>query len=453
MCFDTKKRILVWNRECERVTGYPAAEVIGRDDIMKVLYPGDTSLSNLLFDGAQRGQAVYNREIDLTCKDGSIKTISWSNIVGQHPIPGWHSWVVGIDVTDRRIAEKSLRDSEEKYRLLVENAGDAIFIAQDGKIKFPNPKTGELTGYTAEEVAEKPFISMIHPEDRKMVAERHNKRVKGEKVASQYSFRIINRSGSIIWVQLNTALITWEKEPATLNFIRDISEQKRLEAQLQQSQKMEAVGTLAGGIAHDFNNILQVINGYTQILLSGREENASGTHELRAIQTAADKAGHLVQQLLTFSRKSASRRHPIDVNREVGNVKELLIRTLPKMIDIQLRLEENLPQVYADANQFEQVVVNLSTNARDAMPDGGTLIIETLTENLDEEFSSVHVDASIGQWIVLKVSDSGHGMTKEIMEHIFDPFFTTKEIGKGNGSGSGLGLWNRKKSWGFHQLP
>jgi len=204
-------------------------------------------------------------------KIGKDEEIPRTNLPGQdfihHPI----SFRQGSDhhvedITDRKRAEEALRESEEKYRTLVDYANEAIFIAQDGVIKFSNPSTLSF-GYSAEELARIPFGDLIHPEDREMVVERYRRRMEGEEGPSTYAFRFLSRSGEELWAQLNVARITWEGRPATLNFLRDITPLKKLEMQFQQAQKMEAIGTLAGGIAHDFNNLLMGIQGYITLML------------------------------------------------------------------------------------------------------------------------------------------------------------------------------------------
>jgi len=210
---------------------------------------------------------------------------------------------------------------------------------------------------------------------------------------------------------------------------------KATERQLQQARKMEAIGILAGGIAHDFNNILQVINGYTQLLTLEKSETDPDHAKLGEIEKAVEHAAQLVRQLLTFSRKAESRTVALDLNKEIIGVRKILERTLPKMIDINLHLGRGLAPVTADPMQIEQVLLNLGTNAADAMPDGGTLVIETENVTLGDDYLDTHVGACAGEYVLLSVSDTGAGMDKDIVDHIFEPFFTTKEFGKGTGLG------------------
>jgi CheY-like chemotaxis protein len=198
---------------------------------------------------------------------------------------------------------------------------------------------------------------------------------------------------------------------------------------------MEAVGTLAGGIAHDFNNLLQAIQGYTELLLIRKKEGESDWRELQEIIRASKRGAELTQQLLTFSRKVESKRIPLDLNQEVGELRELLERTIPKMIDVEFKLADNLKMVNADPVQLKQVLMNLAVNANDAMPEGGKLLIETQSVTLDQEFCRKYAEVKPGDYVLFSISDTGHGMAKETLEHIFDPFYTTKEVGKGTGLG------------------
>ena len=246
-----------------------------------------------------------------------------------------------------------------------------------------------------------------------------------------------------IYIEYRNRLITpGEGEPYITGIGRNVTERilaereiKKLNKQMLQAQKMEAVGTLAGGIAHDFNNLLQGILGYTQILLLSRDESDPDTTRLEEIEKATQRARELTQQLLAFSRKVETKPRPVDLNQEVEQVRKLLERTIPKMITMELHLEERLDVIHADPAQLEQVMMNLGVNARDAMPDGGRLVFETENLTLDEEYCETHLGARPGRYVLLSISDTGHGMNRETLEHIFEPFFTTKEVGKGTGLG------------------
>ncbi len=212
-------------------------------------------------------------------------------------------------------------------------------------------------------------------------------------------------------------------------------EKKQLQAQLLQAQKMEAVGTLAGGVAHDFNNILQAITGYTELLLLKQKSDDPGHKDLQAIKESALRASNLVKQLLVFSRKMENKYEAIQLNEIILDIAKMLERTIPRMVKIEMVLENRLELINADVTQLEQVLMNLGVNARDAMPDGGTITIKTRNAILDEAFCNTHVGAKPGEYVGLVVSDTGHGMEQEILNHIFEPFFTTKQRDQGTGLG------------------
>jgi nitrogen-specific signal transduction histidine kinase/CheY-like chemotaxis protein len=224
--------------------------------------------------------------------------------------------------------------------------------------------------------------------------------------------------------------------------ILDITERKRteeerhkLEAQLRHAQKMEAIGTLAGGVAHDFNNLLQVILGYAELMLLNRKNSDPEYDELREVVCAAARGSELVRQLLTFSRKVESKLRPLSLTHEVRQISELLSRTIPKMIEIELHLAEDLYAVNADPAQIEQILMNLAVNAKDAMPEGGKLVIRTENVYLDKDYCDAHVGAKPGHYALLVISDTGHGMDQHTLAHVFEPFFTTKGVGRGTGLG------------------
>ena len=339
-----------------------------------------------------------------------------------------------LDITERKEAEEALRESEEKYRVLVEHANDAIFVAQDKVIKFPNPKTERILGYSRKELSRTPFTDFIHPEDRQMVLTRHTQRLSGDaELPGTYSFRIVNKHGRETWGQLNTVLIDWEGRPATLNFLRDITEQKELESQLQQAQKMEAVGTLAGGIAHDFNNILTPVIIQTELALLNASDNGL-RNSLQEVLEAGHRAKSLVKQILAFSRQVKVECVPLRMGSIVKEALKMLRATLPTTIRIEQNLRAETGTVRADPTQIHQVLMNLCTNAAHAMKEKGGILKVSLEETFIQAGDKGNAVLP-GKYLRLSVGDTGHGMDESVSERIFEPFFTTKDRSEGTGMG------------------
>ena len=340
------------------------------------------------------------------------------------------------EIGERQQVEKALRESEEKYRLLVETANEAIFIAQDGVIKFPNPKTIHMTGYSESEVVAMPFVNLIHPDDRKMVAERHRQRLNGEGPPSDYAFRIIDKAGSELWVQINAALTTWEGRPATINLIRDVTEKRKLEERLRQSQKIESIGTLAGGIAHEFNNILGIIIGNTELALDEVSERSPAGGNLREIRSASLRAKDVVNRILSFARIAPADRKPVRVGAAARESLKLLRATIPTTIDIRPHIACDRETILADLTEIHQVLMNLCTNAAHAVGDASGVVEITLEPvELDHLAARRYDGLNPGRHVRLTVADTGRGIEPSVMDRIFDPYFTTKEIGQGLGMG------------------
>ena len=222
-----------------------------------------------------------------------------------------------------------------------------------------------------------------------------------------------------------------------VNFVavkRDVTHEAELQEQLVQAQKMEAIGTFAGGLAHDFNNILTIVHGFSVILVEMEDEDPAYAN-LQKIRESAGKGAELVRSLLTFSRKADTRPRPLNLNREVAEIEKLLERTVPKMVKIDLHLTGDLATINVDPGQLGQVLMNLALNAEQAMPDGGNLTIATTNVSLDEEYCRSYPGVQPGKYVLLTVSDTGHGMDKQTLAHIFEPFYTTKRLGKGTGLG------------------
>ena len=346
--------------------------------------------------------------------------------------------------------EKALRDSEERFRLLAENVVDCIWILDPEDLKFVyiSPSVETILGYTSEEIMGLKIDQILTPESNEL-----SKRFlkfelqKGQKDPSRTSraeLEIYHKNGSIVWVETIASVLhlNWLSAYGIIGVTRDISERKsseeerkRLQDQLLQAQKMEAIGTLAGGIAHDFNNSLQSMLGYTQILIFEKGETDPDLKLLKQIEKATVRSSELTKQLLTFSRKLESQLRPLDLNQEIRQLKKLLERTIPKMIAIETHPGDGLKIINGDPVQIEQMIMNLGINARDAMPDGGRLVIECQNTILDEDYCKMHVGVDPGEYVRLSISDNGKGMNRQTQQHVFEPFFTTKKTGEGTGLG------------------
>jgi PAS domain S-box-containing protein len=339
------------------------------------------------------------------------------------------------EIIVRNRSEQALRESEEKYRMLVENANDAIFIIQDGKVTFPNPKARQLSRKMAIDIDRTPFFDYIHPDDKEVVLDWYNKRLKNGDAPNTCNFKLVNRDNEELWVELNAVLIFWEKKIAALNFLRDITVQKKLERQFQQSQRMESVGTLAGGIAHDFNNLLMGIQANASIMLLETKPEDALFENVKSIERCVKSGAKLTKQLLGFARGGKYVVKPTYINEVLNRSSSIFGRTR-KEINIHRRYCNKIWMVNVDVGQIEQVLLNLYVNAWQAMPEGGDLYLETDNVVLDEEYvRSKPYNLRQGKYVKISVSDTGVGMSREIQQRIFEPFFTTKAIGKGTGLG------------------
>jgi PAS domain S-box-containing protein len=328
-----------------------------------------------------------------------------------------------------------LEISEERYRLLVENASEGVIVVVGEKVAFVNPRALQILCCTEEELNAKTFFDIIHPEDQNIVVDFYFNTLKKEDVVLQYPFRIITREDEPRWVLNNSVKIEWEKKTGVLNIFTDITESKRLEQQFLQAQKMEAIGQFAGGIAHDFNNILTAIIGYGNLVKMKIRGEESLVKYIDNILTSAEKAANLTKSLLTFTRKQVIDPKPTDVNEVILNAEKLLSKLIGEDIEFSVKLNGNSLIVIADGNQIIQVLMNLATNARDAMPRGGELTIRTDIIEIDDTFTQGHGYGKKGLYALISFEDTGTGMTEKTMEKMFEPFFTTKEVGKGTGLG------------------
>ncbi len=436
---DTSGHIVRMNPVAEMLTGWRAGEAAGRPlaEVFNVVHaltgaPAENPVQQVMETGRISGLAKHTM---LVARDGTEYQIADSAA----PIREADAAMTGVvlvfrDVTEAYNKDKQLRESERKYRQLIENANDAVFITQDGRIKFANRKTSKIIGYGEEELTTVSFVEFIHPDDREMVIDRHRRRLRGETgLPSTYALRVFNRDGDELVLQLSITLIEWNGKPAVLNFMRDITDQRKLEASLQQAQKMEAIGTLAGGIAHDFNNLLLGVQGRAALIALDLPAVHPHQEHVQAIEEYVRSATDLTRQLLGVSRGGKYEPRPSDLNELVTASSAMFGRTR-KEIQVRLKLSTQPVVAEVDRQQIEQVLLNLYVNAWQAMPNGGDLILTTRAETLDQTRCAPH-GTKPGAYTCITVTDTGSGMDAATRERIFDPFFTTKEKGRGTGLG------------------
>ncbi len=347
-----------------------------------------------------------------------------------------------------RRAEATLRESEKKFRMLADTAAAAIFIYRDTGFCYVNSQSQRLTGYTQEELLRMHFWDVVHPDYRDMIRVRGTARLQGGDIPPRYEFKIVTKGGEERWVDFTSGTIEFEGRPSALGTAYDITGRRNLEAQLLQSQKMEAIGLLAGGVAHDFNNILTAIIGYGDLVKSKITADDLRSYVDQILQSA-DRAARLTHGLLAFSRKQVLDPKPVDINEIIVNVGKLLARLIGEDIDLKLVLSPEGMTILADSGQIEQVLMNLATNARDAMPHGGSLTIATKRMKIDAAFIKQHGYGSPGEYAVVAVADTGAGMERKTQDRMFEPFFTTKETGKGTGLGLSIVYGIIKQHDGF----
>jgi PAS domain S-box-containing protein len=392
----------------------------------------------------QDGQEVWVNTVKTPVKDEK------SNIIG----------ILGIfwDITERKQAEEALIESEEKYRTILENIEDGYFeVDIAGNFTFFNDSLCQILGYSRDEMMGMNNRQYTDNENDKKLYQAFNKIYSTGEPTKEFDWEIIRKDGTKRYIEASISLIK-HISPQPIGFrgiVRDITERKRAEKemaevqeQLLQSQKFEAIGQLAGGIAHDFNNLLMVIKGYNQLSLLEVKEDHPLRINMEAIGRASEKATGLVRQLLTFSRRQVMEMKVIDLNMLITDLDTMLRRVIGEDIELTIQLAEDLGRVKTDSGQIEQVILNLAVNARDAMPSGGKLTIETANKELDEEYAQRHVAMKPGRYVMFSVSDTGVGITPEVRNRVFEPFFTTKGVGKGTGLGLSMAYGIVKESRG-----
>ena len=375
-------------------------------------------------------------EKEYICKDGSRVPVELFVHLGRddHGSPEYYYAFVN-EITERKNAESALQLEKDKLRSILDNMNDAVRIVNSERdIEYINRAMEADFGPVSGRKCHEYFRDSLEP--CKHCGNGDD--IGGKPSHCEWLSETTNKTYEIFDTPIQNA----DGSISRLAIFHDITnrrkmeeEKEKLQAQLLQSQKMEAIGTLAGGIAHDFNNLLQVILGYSELMLGLKEADDPEYGDLQRIYQSAKSGAELVRRLMTFSRKIEPEFVPLNLNDQIKQAEQLLTRTIPKMVDIHLELSDDIGRINADPTQLEQILMNLTVNARDAMPEGGRLTVTTKTAILDEDYSKNHVETKPGRYVLLTVADTGRGMDKETVKRIFEPFFTTKELGRGTGLG------------------
>jgi PAS domain S-box-containing protein len=447
---DAEHRTTFVSQSLAAMLGYSVEEMLGRP-----VYDFTDDEGRVIAEASRdrRRRGIRERlDFKLQRRDGSAL---WA-LMSTGPIldeQGRYTGALAMvtDMTARRDAEEALRRSEAWFRALIEGAQDLISVLDvDGTIRYASPSFERGLGYRSSELEGRLAFDFVHPEDLERVIRVFGKGVQepGAVRTLQYRFRHANGT----WRQIEGLGRNLFNDPVVHGAVvsgRDVTERATLEAQLRQAQKMEAVGRLVGGVAHDFNNILTVILGAGEAMRQDLGADHPSQEDLLEIQKAGGRAAALTRQLLAFSRQQILMPRVLDLNDLVRNMQGMLVRLLGEDIDLQIRVAPAPLAVTADPGQLEQVLLNLAVNSRDAMPDGGRLLIETAAADVDNAFVEGHEPMRPGPHALLVVSDTGVGMSRETQARAFEPFFTTKEPGKGTGLGLATVYGIVKQSEGF----
>ncbi len=425
-------RIVLANQAYETIWGRSLSSLYeDRRTFLDAVPPEDRPAALDHMEQASRGEEPSPVEYRVVRPDGSVRWVR-SHSTPVRDASDAVSRVIGVvqDITERRDAQASLEESELRFRKLIEASFGGVAITVDGIIRDASPGYADLFGLPLDEAIGRPFLDFVAEDSKAEVMRRISNQIEG---SYEYSGR--RADGRRIYLECTARNHVIDGRPGRIAALRDVTEKRALENQFRQSQKMEAVGRLAGGVAHDFNNLLTVISGHVELMLQELGDDAPQRRDLKEVQRAAYSAADLTRQLLAFSRQQVIEPRPVILEHAVAEAGKMLQRVIGE--DIRLTTHPRQPEsiIHIDPGQLDQVIMNLAVNARDAMPDGGELIMETGVVEFDAEYAENHWPAAPGRFAMLALSDTGVGMDEETMAHVFEPFFTTKGLGKGTGLG------------------
>jgi len=442
---DPEGRILYVSPAIEAITGHEPSELIG-SRIADYLHPEDVPVAREGIEGVLSGR-LLPKELRVFAKSGQLK---WVRVSSRPvPTPGGLVALQGVltDITERKAADRRI----EFLSSIVESLKDAVVVTDaDRRITYVNDAALRLFGYDRGELLGEEFGVLFRTLGRRGGVWNLEEALADRDLAD-VEMQFKKKDGTLFTDEMRVSVMRNDGGEVIcyVSLHRDVTEKKRLRQELLHSQKMEAVGTMAGGIAHDFNNLLTAIIGYSEMAVASCEEESRLRVDIQEINRTAKRAAWLTKRLLSFSRKQEIDLAPVDPSAMIVDLEELLRRLVPGDIEVVSEIDAGLGRVEADASQIEQVIVNLVTNARDAMPDGGRITLAATCVTLDEEACRGVAGAKPGRWVRLTVSDTGRGMDREVQKRIFEPFYTTKEAGRGTGLGLSVayGIVANHRGW------
>jgi PAS domain S-box-containing protein len=446
---DPKGNYVQVSPSAQAIIGFRPDEMIGQSAV-DFIHPDDLESTRTEMRAARRGRVMRNFMTRYVHRDGRPVALTW---MGTWSEPVRRHFFIGRDMTEMKAAQDALLESERMARRIIETALDAFVQIDDaGIVTDWNSQAEKIFGWSRAEALGRVLAELIIPEAERL---RHEEGMRtflqtgrGPILGVRLEVQAQRRDGKSITVELSVTAIERRGRHVFNGFIRDLTDKIAAEVQFRQAQKMDAVGQLTGGVAHDFNNMLTVILGTIEILADGVADRPNLAAVAKLIEEAAEQGADLTRRLLAFARRQPLQPREVDINELIVSAGKLLRPTLGEQIEIETLLADDPWLAFVDPGQLTTAILNLSLNARDAMPQGGKLILETLNATLDQSYAGQHADVVPGQYVLVAISDTGRGIAPELLEKIFEPFFTTKEVGKGTGLGLSMVYGFVKQSGG-----